>query len=134
MQSIEVIGGSKYQKEITEKIVNLCIKELMPRIRKLDIAVYLKDNLDGAVGYCTEMDHREFQIEVDRTQSLKEFVTTITHEMVHVKQYAYLELGSGRWKKCKVSENTEYMDLPWEKEAFRLQDKLAQKVWEADIL
>ena len=33
-----------------------------------------------------------------------------------------------------IDPKTAYSDLPWEKEAYRMQDKLAQLVWDADIL
>ena len=39
-----------------------------------------------------------------------------------------------RWKSKRVSEKTKYYDLPWEKEAYRMQDKLAEHVWKMDIL
>ena len=56
--------------------------------------------------------------------------------MVHVKQYYRKETdGYGKvWKKKSIPENTGYYDLPWEKEAYRMQDKLAQLVWDADVL
>jgi hypothetical protein len=37
-------------------------------------------------------------------------------------------------RRKSIPENTGYYDLPWEKEAYRMQDKLAQLVWDADIL
>ena len=39
-----------------------------------------------------------------------------------------------KWKKKVIPEGTNYYDLPWEREAYRMQDKLAQLVWDADIL
>jgi hypothetical protein len=45
-----------------------------------------------------------------------------------------LDVTGRQWKKSSVVENTSYYDLPWEKEAYRLQDKYAQLVWDADIL
>jgi hypothetical protein len=56
--------------------------------------------------------------------------------MVHVKQYARNEMDcyGRKWKTKVISDKVGYYDLPWEKEAYRLQDKLAQEVWDADIL
>ena len=56
--------------------------------------------------------------------------------MVHVKQYARNETcGYGKkWKGKMIDPKTAYSDLPWEKETYRMQDKLAQLVWDADIL
>ena len=65
-------------------------------------------------------------------------VTTICHEMVHVKQYARnqmtdecVQYGYATWKGRKVNPKTAYYDLPWEKEAYKLQDSLALQVWES---
>jgi len=137
MNYIEVNGGNKFQREIAEKVVGFCIKELLPRFRTLEITVNIKKIKGDAVGYCMMEDtNREFEIEISRELTLKDFITTLTHEMVHVKQYARNEMDgySNRWKKAKVKEGTNYWELPWEKEAYRLQDKLAQMVWDADIL
>lgn len=137
MNVIQVNGGNKFQRAIAEKVVGFCIKELLPRFRTLEIVVNIKKIKGDAVGYCMMEDtNREFEIEVDRELSLKDFITTLTHEMVHVKQYARNEMDDQgmRWKKAKVKKGTNYYDLPWEKEAYKMQDKLAQKVWDADIL
>ena len=39
---IEVNGGTKKQREFTAKIAHWCIKQLMPRMRTLDICIDLK--------------------------------------------------------------------------------------------
>ena len=66
MNIIEIIGGTKKQRLLTEKVVVFCIKEMMPRIRTLDITVELKSKLDGDVdGYCWEGENnREHFIEI----------------------------------------------------------------------
>ena len=137
MNLIEVQGGNKFQKEVAFKVVAQMIKSLMPRMRTLEITVRINKLHGAAIGYCLmETTNRQFDIEVSRDLSLKDYVTALCHEMVHVKQYARNELGGygGRWKKSKVPEGTPYMDLPWEKEAYRLEEKLTQEVWDANIL
>lgn len=134
---IEVTGGNKFQKDLVVKTVGFCIKELLPRFRTLDITVKLKKLPEGNYGYCMMGDdNREFELEINKNLSLKDLITTLTHEMVHVKQYARKEMDANglRWKKGRVSNNTDYLDLPWEKEAFRLENKLAMKLWDANIL
>ena len=37
-------------------------------------------------------DNRTFEIEINKDIGIKELVTTICHEMVHVKQYARNEM------------------------------------------
>ena len=142
MNLVAVEGGNKTQREICEKVVHYMIGKLMPRMRTLDIEVQLKNLTGDAVGFCMmEENNRMFTIEADRKLGIKDLVTTICHEMIHVKQYARKEMddwsGTGvtRWKtKTFNAENTNYYKLPWEKEAYRLQDKYANMVWNEEII
>ena len=67
-------------------------------------------------------------------------VTALCHEMVHVKQFARKEMvdgvetGVARWKSKTIPLDTNYWDLPWEKEAYRMEKKLANSVWENGII
>ena len=141
MNFIEVNGGNKFQKHIAETVVTQMIKALMPRMKTLEITVNIKKLTGDAVGWCMEEDtNREFTIDVHNKLTLRDFVTTICHEMVHVKQYARKEMDDGqntgraRWKTKTIPMDTKYYDLPWEKEAYRMQDKLADMCWENNIL
>jgi len=138
MNTIDVYGGQKHQREIAEKVVQRMISELMPRIRTLDISVEIKKLKGDAYGWCLMADEkgREFELEISKDLPLRDFVSTLCHEMIHVKQYAYNEMDSygKRWKKTQVRSNIKYYDLPWEKEAYRLQDKYADLIWDSNIL
>ena len=139
MNIVEVIGGNKTQREICHNVVSHILSVLLPRYRTLDITVSLKKLHGDALGYCMmEDNNRTFEIEVDKKLNISELVTTICHEMVHVKQYARNEMtdecvqyGYATWKGRKVNPKTVYYDLPWEKEAYKLQDSLALQVWES---
>jgi len=73
------------------------------------------------MGYCLELDNnRTFEIEVDRSLTLRKMLETVAHEMVHVKQYARNELspyGSIWCGKTYNPKKVSYWDLPWEIEA-----------------
>ena len=126
MNMIDVIGGKESQKEIAFNVVAKMIDELMPRLRTLEITVRIKDVKD-AIAYCMmEDNNRQFEIEISRNLSLKDFVTALCHEMVHVKQFARNE-----WM---IRSSGNYWDSPWEKEAYRMESTLAQSVWDANIL
>ena len=58
-----------------------------------------------------------YVIEVSIDQSLRDFIATVVHEMVHVKQWM-----RQRWWR------------DGEREAERLQYKLADKIWKEDVL
>ena len=44
MNYIDINGGSKNQKILTEEIIKWCIGELLPKVRTLDITVELLNN------------------------------------------------------------------------------------------
>ena len=117
---LEVIGGSKSQKKHTQGMVEFCANKLMPRLYNLDITVRLCKP-KGALGYCLELeDKRTFELEIDRTQPLRQLLETVAHEMVHVKQYARHELHPSKeaWLGKTVNpKKVSYWDLPWEIEA-----------------
>ena len=120
---INIVGGSKSQKKHAQSMVEFCAQILMPRMRTLDITVKLCKP-QGAMGYCLETDNdRTFEIELDKTQSMRNLLETLAHEMVHVKQYARGELYQGtriakhRWQGKWISNNLDYWDQPWEIEA-----------------
>lgn len=127
MNQVEVFGGPAKEREIAEATVHWCIKKLLPRVRTLDIE--LKLTKCNAYGYalCTD-NHKTFEIEIQKGMKLYDLISTICHEMVHVKQYYRKELAhrgiEHTWKN-KLHVDTDYMDQPWEKEAFKLEEKLA---------
>jgi len=141
MNTLEIKGGRKDQREMAHRVVGFMINTMMPRMRTLDIEVEFVNIKSDAVGFCMEGENnRQFFIEIDKKQNLKDIVTTLCHEMVHVKQYARKEMDNGqtngraRWKSKSIPMDTNYYDLPWEKEAYRIQDKLANMCWENNIL
>ena len=135
--AVAVTGGNRFQKHIVNQTVNWCMGRLLPRVRRIYIEVGLK-NIPDADGYCENMAQyerdfvgsspRSFRLEIDKRLHFIEMVSTIIHEMVHVKQYVFRELHDQRsnikWKSKKLPVDMEYDDQPWEKEAFRLQDRL----------
>jgi hypothetical protein len=125
MNYIEVKGGSKKEREIVQATVSWCIRKLMPRVRTLDIEVALTKC--NAYGYCLNTDNNKtFELEIRKGMSLYNLISTVCHEMVHVKQYYRKEMDHNyRWKSRKISSDTAYTDQPWEKEAFKLEEKLA---------
>ena len=56
--------------------------------------------------------------------------------MIHVKQYARNEINGIDlcWKGRNIPKDTDYWNFPWEKEAYRLQKKYANEIWESDLL
>ena len=120
---IDANGGKKKQRELVSQVAYFCINKLMPRLKKIEIDIQLNNIKDGAIGYCMMTDNnRTFEIEIDKKLDVKEIIKTICHEIVHVKQYVRNELG--------INDNNagkDYFNLPYEKQAYKLQETLSEQ-------
>ena len=111
----------------------------------VDVTVKLTKNLkkkEQAYGFCHITDDslsrpREFMIELDSSMkhSFDNILMWLAHEMVHLKQFVRKELwdyeiGAVQWKTKRYSSGMKYNDMPWEKEAYRLEDKLYEEFGE----
>jgi len=131
MNQIIAWGSTKKKRALAEDVVNFCIERLMPRMKTLDICIQLSNDLEYHSGFCLSVTNREFVIEIDAKESTDDMIETVCHEMVHVKQHARNELKDTKFialKKWKGEEHIamyttldEYMNLPWEKEAYELE-------------
>ena len=135
MNDIQAFGATKSKRALAERVAYFCIDELMPKMKTLDISIHL-DKLPEADGYCLAVTNREFQIEIEKTLSEEDFITAVCHEMVHVKQFARgetkdINMFTKQWQGTDyLSAYTtvdEYMSLPWEKQAYELQEILLKK-------
>lgn len=83
------------------------------------------DQQNTCAGLCEAEGNRNFVIDVALYSN---WLTTLAHEMVHVKQFARGELNESltKWKNKDCSD-TEYWDQPWEIEARKLQYDLVIK-------
>jgi len=123
VKSIKINGvwthsASMHEKTVARKTIKWCINRLgLARIRKLNIRMDIKA-LKDCWGSCEEGNkNRSYIITVDSSQSIRNYVMTIIHEMIHVKQYVRNEwTGDG------------------EKEAEKLEEKLADELWKENIL
>ena len=123
MVCFSTTGGNRKQRELVFDVASFCFKKLIPRIKKLEIEFQLNNLKDRAVGYCMMTDDkRTFEIEVDKKLDIEEIITTVCHEMVHVKQYIRNELGINN-----DNHGKNYFDLPYEKEAYELQETLLKQ-------
>ena len=135
MNIIEIDGGTVVERKVAEKAIDFAIKKLMPRIRTLDISLQIMKIEDKVDGYCLCIDNRTFEIEIQSGIDYADFVTAIFHEMVHVKQHVRKELVDNgfikKWKGeewiCMFTTVDQYMKLPWETEAYKVQEELYEK-------
>ena len=136
MNQIEIIGGKADRKDLAEKVVRWYLKKVMPRIRTFDITIKLTNCLrDGAYGYCFSHSNREFELEIDKNLRMFDFISTLCHELTHLKQYAKGEMKQidcykTQWKKVVYTDRVDYENQPWEKEAFKVERQLALECFE----
>lgn len=139
MNEVDVFGGKAKEREIAEAAVLWCINKMMPRMRTLDIrvAILKEKDMKSAMGYCLEGENnRDFDLMIKKGMTIFDLISTVCHEMVHVKQYARGELkwrhrvGKQQWKSTVIAGELDYMDLPWEKEAFKKERALALQCFE----
>ena len=57
MNTLEVIGGRKDQREMAHRVVGYMINTLLPRMRTLDITVEFVNIKSDAVGFCMQTDN-----------------------------------------------------------------------------
>ena len=136
---LEIEGVKEAQQgQLVADVVEHTLYKLLPRRRNpiiLDINIVPKENMGDAVGFAYE-DAEDFHV-IELSDELLEdkdyLIETLCHELVHVKQAVKGELKDANqfiklWKgeeHITVFTNYEnYRDLPWEEEAYRLQDEL----------
>ena len=113
---ILVTGGEQHERDMTRLVVSWCINHFNLDVHKTDINILLRTYTD-CYGTCVDNDNGGYDIEISFNQPLRDFVATIVHEMVHVKQYV-----TGKWKGTG------------EREASNLQYKFTDKLWKENIL
>ena len=116
---------------------------------RLKINIILVKNLlykEDCYGDCIYDDSsyrpREFTIQIDPCRRLDKIISTLAHELTHCAQFSTGQYkvfdrclspnddGIHRWKSRCINTNTvDYYDLPWERHAFRMEDKL-YKIYE----
>lgn len=121
-------GGTKTQRNLTEQAARFIIGELVPRKRKLELDIMIH-SMKGYYGLCEHVDTNEFEINIHSKQNLYQYITTLAHELVHMKQYIRGELKSDCRKMSwmgKDMSDLPYSKQPWESEAYDLQHDLAK--------
>ena len=135
MMKIKTKGSNKAVRKLVELATSYYAEKLMGKrtINNLKIHVDLKRNFmknTGCEGTAIWEDEniwpKEFSIELDSNDKIRNLLITLAHEMVHVKQWAKNEMyeymnvaGMVRFKGEKIHmEITDYWDYPWEIEAY----------------
>jgi hypothetical protein len=149
-----VNGGTKEQRQLVHNITGWFCNKFFNRFKSYNIEFDLCKIKGNVQGWAMEIDRNASHIEIDKRLKGDDFITCVLHELVHVKQQFKKELvelngKAKRWKdeihigimnfsdmdkieaeKIRMMALTkgvfvsEYMDLPWEKEAYAMQETL----------
>ena len=114
-------GGKKSQRQLVEDITSWYINAKLPRYKNLNIEIDL-EKIDDAQGFCTEIDKREFYIQIDKRLQGDDFVTCLFHELTHVEQHLRNKFGI----KDEV-DHLDYFDRPYEIDAYIKQEQLLEE-------
>jgi hypothetical protein len=128
---------SKHQRSATQYFADKLISKQMQRNITIRVIFTKYQSMFGEteiLDYNSRGEPREFALIIQKNISNEEILKTIAHELVHVKQYLYKELNEQMtlWKNKKVSEEqyASYYDRPWEKEAYKVGDKLFEEYYD----
>lgn len=135
MIALSIEGGTRKERKMAYDAVNFALNYLMPRKKNLSVDVNVVDIPDDAEAYHCCIEKGQHEIEIQQGLIEEDFITAIFHEMVHVKQHERGELKDHGIRKAWKGEEhisifsttDEYMELPWEEEAYRLQEEMYTK-------
>ena len=149
-----VNGGTKEQRQLVHNITGWFCNKFFKRFKSYNIEFDLCKIEGNVQGWALEIDRNASHIEIDKRLKGDDFITCVLHELVHVKQQFKKELvelngKAKRWKdeihigimnfsdmdkieaeKIRMMALTkdvfvsDYMELPWEIEAYAMQETL----------
>ena len=126
MINLSISGGNLKQRKHVERAVRFCLDMLIPSTRAIKLKIELKKMHDFGSVVATS-DYNGFDMELNKKQSLGMLLKTVMHEMVHVKQSIKKEwttyYSKCYWKGVDHTD-TSYSQQPWERQAYRMQNKL----------
>ena len=132
-----VYGGTKKQRWLIEDITWWFCEKYFKRFKSFNIEIDLCKIPEKVQGWCMEIDKNCSHIQIDKRLEGDDFITCVLHELVHVKQQFKGELkemkGIEKMWKGEIYLGIDYMNLPWEKEAYEQQEILLKKYKERGV-
>tara|TARA_B100000989_G_C19195216_1_gene325332 strand:+ start:80 stop:511 length:432 start_codon:yes stop_codon:yes gene_type:complete len=128
---ILINGGTKNQRNQIHDIAWWFCDKYFSKFKYFNIEIDLTKIKSDVQGWCMEIDKNCSHIEIDKRLEGDDFITCVLHELVHVKQQFKGELkemnGVEKMWKGEVHICIDYMNLPWEKEAYHMQEVLLEE-------
>ena len=128
---ILINGGTKKQRNLIHDISWWFCDKYFSKFKYFNIEIDLTKIKGEVQGWCMEVDKNASHIEIDKRLKDDDFITCVLHELVHVKQQFKGELkemnGIEKMWKGEVHICIDYMNLPWEKEAYAMHEVLLKE-------
>ena len=128
---ILINGGTKKQRNLIHDISWWFCNKYFSKFKYFNIEIDLTKIKGEVQGWCMEVDKNASHIEIDKRLKDDDFITCVLHELIHVKQQFKGELkemnGIEKMWKGEVHICIDYMNLPWEKEAYHMQEVLLKE-------
>jgi hypothetical protein len=88
--NITINGGSRNQRKYAYSMAQFVCKKfgIKPNIE----INFKRMSNDLNYGYACQLEGNDYEIDVKRTLRMREMLTTLAHELVHVKQYVKKEM------------------------------------------
>ena len=110
---------NKKEQTIIEDALWFAKNKLLPRHKIDEIEIEMVKDFDIDAD-CYDTDDRSFSIRIKKGLSVEDLQTAIFHEFTHIKQHVKKEYDLFAIN----NNNVAYLDRPYEKEAFILQEEL----------
>ena len=116
---IDFKNTNKKEQKIIEDALWFVKNELLPRHKLDEIEIEMVKDFDIDAD-CYDTDNRSFNIRIKKGLSVEDLQTAVFHEFTHIKQHVKKEYDLFAIN----NNNVAYLDRPYEKEAFILQEEL----------
>ena len=136
-------SGHHQQRRITNAFIDWYVPKYIGQRYKLDFNIITKgckrEGIYGEMGVLDELHRpRLFEIVLHSGLSKWDYLTTLAHEMIHVKQRVHKEFvtkyDTNYWHKERVPSSTKYEDEPWEIDARRWEKYIAMRAIEEGVV
>ena len=111
-------GGKKSEKELVIKALWFAKDYLLPRHKNIEIDIELKKNIKCDADVVSGDENREYIMRVRKGLKEDDLLTSVFHDMVHVKQDVRKE------HPLFDCSTIPYLERPWEIEAYELQETM----------
>ena len=138
MKNIQVLLRNGSKKDFLEAATLFFAQELKLKNSSYELVVMTQRGLvksQNINGMATKLHDKLLGIVIDGNLNIEKSISTLAHEMVHIKQMATGKLQHktirGKevafWNGKKVKAN--YLDRPWEQQAWSQEVLLSNKLW-----